>query len=70
MFLKDETKTPPQKNIPHSSQQHFNRWLWKAFCAYYRALLVEGPTALHTAGKWIVYFDKVYPAPLWRSGIY
>jgi hypothetical protein len=59
MFLKDETKKPPEKNIRVSTGS-------KAAGPYTSAsspitssdYWAEGPTAIRLNGKWIVYFDK------------
>ncbi|HRG22971.1 MAG TPA: glycoside hydrolase family 43 protein, partial [Chitinophagaceae bacterium] len=58
MFLKDETRTPPQKNI----RVAFSKKLTKGFSTPSAPITgnywAEGPTALYKDGQWIVYFDK------------
>jgi hypothetical protein len=59
MFLKDETKKPPEKNIRVATGA-------KALGPYSTAsspitssdYWAEGPTATRLNGKWVVYFDK------------
>lgn len=58
MFLKDETKTPPQKNIRIAVSNTLTGGYGKPSPPITGQYWAEGPTALHTAGKWIVYFDK------------
>lgn len=58
MFLKDETKTPPQKNIRTAVSNTLTGGYGKPSAPITGPYWAEGPTALHTAGKWIVYFDK------------
>lgn len=58
MFLKDETKNPPQKNLHVStSSKVLNGWSAPSpsITGKYWA---EGPTAIYTNNRWIVYFDK------------
>lgn len=58
MFLKDETKTPPQKNLRVATSKKLLKG-WSApsepVTGKYWA---EGPTALQVNNNWIVYFDK------------
>lgn len=58
MFLKDETRNPPQKNI----RVAFSKKLTSGFSAPSAPITgnywAEGPTALYKDGQWIVYFDK------------
>jgi predicted GH43/DUF377 family glycosyl hydrolase len=58
MFLKDETRNPPQKNI----RVAFSKNLTGGFSAPSAPITgnywAEGPTALYKDGQWIVYFDK------------
>ncbi|MDX9753981.1 MAG: glycoside hydrolase family 43 protein [bacterium] len=58
MFLKDETRTPPQKNIKIAyAAKPTGPWgpASEPITGDYWA---EGPTAIQIAGEWIVYFDK------------
>ncbi len=58
MFLKDETRSPVQKNIRvATSKKIFSDYSSpsKPITGNYWA---EGPTAIKIGGKWIVYFDK------------
>lgn len=58
MFLKDETRNPPQKNI----RVTFSKKLTGGYAAPSAPITgnywAEGPTALVKDGQWIVYFDK------------
>ncbi len=58
MFLKDETRNPPQKNI----RVAFSKKLTSGFSTPSAPITgnywAEGPTALYKDGQWIVYFDK------------
>ena len=58
MFLKDETRTPPQKKIRIAESSRLTGPYTKAGPAITGAYWAEGPTAVQTNGKWIVYFDK------------
>jgi len=58
MFLKDETETPPQKNIRLAySERPDGPWTrpTRRITGDYWA---EGPTALKVGNRWIVYFDR------------
>lgn len=58
MFLKDETRNPPQKNIRlATSSSLYGPWSppSEPITGNYWA---EGPTSIRTGNKWIVYFDK------------
>lgn len=58
MFLKDETKKPPQKNIRIALSNNFTNGYGKPsapITADYRA---EGPSVIKIGNDWIVYFDK------------
>ncbi|BAV08863.1 Glycosyl hydrolases family 43 [Filimonas lacunae] len=58
MFLKDETKTPPQKNLHvATSKKLLSGWSAPSpsITGKYWA---EGPTAIFANNSWIVYFDK------------
>ncbi|MGC4104271.1 glycoside hydrolase family 43 protein [Ferruginibacter sp.] len=58
MFLKDETRLPPQKNIKIA----YSKNLTKGFSAPSAPITgnywAEGPTTLKLGDTWIVYFDK------------
>jgi len=58
MFLKDETRNPPQKNIRSAtSSSLYGPWSppSEPITGNYWA---EGPTSIKNGKKWIVYFDK------------
>lgn len=59
MFLKDETKKPPQKNIRTAYSDNvagpYTRPSSPITGASYWA---EGPTTIRVNNKWVVYFDK------------
>lgn len=58
MFLKDETRTPPQKNIRiATSKSLYGPWS-EASEPITGKYWAEGPTAARINGKWTVYFDK------------
>ncbi len=58
LFLKDETKTPPQKNIRIATSNkltgNYSKPTAPITCDYW----AEGPTPLKIDDWWIVYFDK------------
>ncbi len=58
MFLKDETKNPPQKNL----RTAYSNTLTGGYSDPSKPITgnywAEGPTAIKINGKWIVYFDK------------
>ncbi len=58
MFLKDETPTPPQKNIKIATSKK----LTKGFSAPSQPITgnywAEGPTTVKIGNNWVVYFDK------------
>lgn len=58
MFLKDETKKPPQKNIRISTSKNLTGPYSKPSAPITGDYWAEGPTVLKKDGKWIVYFDK------------
>ena len=58
MFLKDETKTPPQKNIRISTSKQLTGPYSKPSAPITGNYWAEGPTVLKMGGKWLVYFDK------------
>lgn len=58
MFLKDETRNPPQKNIRVATSKKLTTGYTgpsKPITGNYWA---EGPTAIKIGNQWIVYFDK------------
>lgn len=58
MFLKDETRTPPQKNIKIAISKKLNEGYTDASAPITGNYWAEGPTTLRMNGTWIVYFDK------------
>jgi len=58
MFVKDETRTPPQKNIRVTSSKS----LYGPYSSPSEPITgkywAEGPTAVKIAGWWYLYFDK------------
>lgn len=58
MFLKDETRQPPQKNIRMAFSDKAQGPYTKASEPITGDYWAEGPTAIRIAGNWIVYFDK------------
>jgi len=58
MFLKDETPTPPQKNLKIAYSETLTGPYTKAGEPITGRYWAEGPTTLKTAGKWLVFFDK------------
>ncbi len=58
MFLKDETRKPPQKNIRIATSKHLTKNYSKASAPITGKYWAEGPTAIKIGDKWIVYFDK------------
>lgn len=58
MFLKDETKTPPQKNIRIASATALTGPYSEPSTPITGAYWAEGPTVLIMKNKWLVYFDK------------
>jgi len=58
MFLKDETRNPPQKNIKIATSKKMNGDYGNASAPITGNYWAEGPTTLKVNGKWIVYFDK------------
>ncbi|MBI1318679.1 MAG: family 43 glycosylhydrolase [Candidatus Hydrogenedens sp.] len=58
MFLKDETRLPPQKNIRGAHADN-PAGPWSAPSAPITGdYWAEGPTAIRWDGRWLVYFDK------------
>jgi acetyl esterase/lipase len=58
MFLKDETKTPVQKNVKIAYSEKLEGPYSKASAPITGNYWAEGPTAIQINEKWIVYFDK------------
>ena len=58
MFLKDETRTPPQKNIKIAYSNKLNGGYGNASAPITGNYWAEGPTTLKINGQWVVYFDK------------
>lgn len=58
MFLKDETRIPPQKNIKMSVSKEINKDYSDASAPITGNYWAEGPTTLRKGNQWIVYFDK------------
>ncbi|MDE3247540.1 MAG: glycoside hydrolase family 43 protein [Bacteroidota bacterium] len=58
MFLKDETRRPPEKNLRIAR----SRSLYKGYSPPSPPITgdywAEGPTVAHVGDRWIVYFDK------------
>lgn len=58
MFLKDETRFPPKKNIRIARAESATGPYGKASEPITGDYWAEGPTAIKIGGKWHVYFDK------------
>lgn len=58
MFLKNETRTPPEKNIRLAFSEHLTGPYGPAGPPVTGEYWAEGPTATRLDGRWIVYFDK------------
>ena len=58
LFLKDETRTPPQKNIRVATSSELTQNYSKPTLPITGDYWAEGPTPLKIDGSWIVYFDK------------
>jgi hypothetical protein len=58
MFMKDETLTPPQKNIKFAVSDKFTGPYSEASSPITGNYWAEGPTVLRLNDYWIVYFDK------------
>ena len=59
MFLKDETRKPPQKNIRVAySDKTTGPFTAPSPLITDTSYWAEGPTATRLNGKWVVYFDK------------
>jgi hypothetical protein len=58
LFLKDETKTPPQKNIRIATSNQLTGNYSKPTAPITGDYWAEGPTPLKIGDSWVVYFDK------------
>jgi len=58
LFLKDETRTPPQKNIRIAFADKLTGNYGKPSEPITGNYWAEGPTVLKTGNAWMVYFDK------------
>lgn len=58
MFLKDETRIPPQKNIRVAFSNTLTGVYGLPSAPITGNYWAEGPTAVKMRGNWIVYFDK------------
>lgn len=58
MFLKDETRNPPQKNIRIATSKKINKNYSAASPPITGSYWAEGPSALKIGDTWILYFDK------------
>lgn len=58
MFLKDETRIPPQKNIRIALSDKINKNYGDPSPPITGNYWAEGPTTLQIGNQWIVYFDK------------
>ena len=58
LFLKDETKTPPQKNIRIATSNKLTENYSNPTAPITGNYWAEGPTPLKIGDWWIVYFDK------------
>lgn len=58
MFIKDETRTPPKKNIRIATSKKLTGGYSEASAPITGAYWAEGPSAAKVGDQWIVYFDK------------
>ncbi len=58
MFLKDETRNPPQKNIRIATSKELTKGYSRPSGPITGSYWAEGPTAVKMGERWIVYFDK------------
>jgi Glycosyl hydrolases family 43 len=58
MFLKDETRIPPQKNIKIATSKNLTKGFSVPSAPVTGNYWAEGPTTLKLGNSWIVYFDK------------
>jgi hypothetical protein len=58
MFIKDETRTPPQKNIRITTSKHLYGPYSEPSVAITGNYWAEGPSSVKIDDTWFVYFDK------------
>ena len=58
MFLKDETRIPPQKNIKIATSNNLTKGFSAPSAPITGKYWAEGPTTLKIGDTWVVYFDK------------
>jgi hypothetical protein len=58
MFLKDETRFPPQKNIKIATSKNLTKGFSIPSAPITGNYWAEGPTTLKMGNTWIIYFDK------------
>jgi len=58
LFLKDETRNPPQKNIRIATSEKLTEGYSKPTKPITGNYWAEGPTPIKIGDSWIVYFDK------------
>ncbi|MGG9963049.1 glycoside hydrolase family 43 protein [Ferruginibacter sp. SUN106] len=58
MFLKDETRIPPQKNIKMATSKKLNKKFSSPSALITGNYWAEGPTTVKIGNTWVVYFDK------------
>ncbi len=58
MFLKDETRLPPQKNIKIATSKKLHKGYSVPSAPITGNYWAEGPTTLKTGNTWVAYFDK------------
>ncbi|MBC7826635.1 MAG: glycoside hydrolase family 43 protein [Chitinophagaceae bacterium] len=58
MFLKDETRNPPQKNLRIATSKNLGGKYSKPTAPITGNYWAEGPTVLKLGKQWIIYFDK------------
>lgn len=58
MFLKDETRKPPQKNLRIATSKKLTTGYSVPSAPITGKYWAEGPTVIRINGNWIVYFDK------------
>lgn len=58
MFLKDETRIPPQKSIKIATSKNLTKGFSVPSAPVTGNYWAEGPTTLKLGNTWIVYFDK------------
>ena len=58
LFLKDETRNPPQKNIRMAFSTKLTNGYSVASAPITGKYWAEGPTVTKIGDKWVVYFDR------------